>query len=144
MPDPTPDEPRDQILRELESIAHRPEAEQERWLEGVRDRFRGHPQQEQIVGKFRMALGAAKRLQDARVGLARIEELLEADVVQKLNALLDGSLKLPEGELEQVKLVLYISLAGHFLANVRSRLDQPDAQAFIRGQMARMVGGVAG
>jgi len=139
MADSSPDQAREQILRELEAVAHRPEAEQERWMDGLREKYRGHPQADQIIAKFRMALQATRQVQDAKLGLARVEEMLEADVVAKLNGLLDGSLSMPEDEAERLKLVLYITLAGHFLGNVRSRLDQPDAQAFIRSQMAAII-----
>lgn len=131
-----PSDPRQVILDELESIAAREPEDQAAWLGSVRKRYDGHPQQDEIVEKFACALGAMKRMRDAQVRLARAEEVLEADAVTKIDGVLGGSLQLPETEPERTRFLLYISLLGHFLPNVRSRLEQADAQQFIRAHFS--------
>lgn len=138
MPDASPDDPKQAILNELESIAQQGEARQAAWLQGIASRFAGHPQRDQIVEKFRTALGAMKQMQEARLGLARAEELLEADSVAKLESVLGGAARLPSDERELLRFLLYITMAGHFLPNVRSRLEEADAQAFLRTHFAEL------
>ena len=132
---PAPD-PRQAILDELERMAFQDPDRQEEWLAEVAQRFQGHPEQAALVAKFRAALGAMRAMQAARAGLARAEELLEAESVAKLDAVLSGSQALPDDLAERTRFLLYISMAGHFLPNVRARLDREDAQRFLRAQFA--------